>query len=70
MDVSKAVLDFLRNGIIPTSLNHTLIALVPKVNSPSSMHEFRLINLCNVLYKFISKFLANKMKKLLSKIIS
>lgn len=69
-NVSKAMLDFLNNGLMATGLNHTHISLVPKVNSPTSMHEFRPINLCNVLYKLISKVLANRMKGVLSKVIS
>ncbi|XP_040996130.1 uncharacterized protein LOC121242318 [Juglans microcarpa x Juglans regia] len=70
MEVTQAVLDFLKNGEMPTSLNHTIIALVPKVNSPSSMNEFRPISLCNVLYKLISEVLANRMKKVLVGVVS
>lgn len=36
-DVSKAVMEFLNSGIMPTGLNYTHIALVSKVNSPTSM---------------------------------
>ncbi|XP_042950231.1 uncharacterized protein LOC122282336 [Carya illinoinensis] len=69
-EVSTAVLSFLHSGIMPADLNHTLIALVPKVISPTSVHDFRPISLCNVLYKLISKVLPNRMKGVLSKVIS
>lgn len=39
-DVSQTVLDFLKSGKMPRDLNHTHIALIPKVNSTNSVHEF------------------------------
>lgn len=52
------------------NLNFTFIVLIPKVTNPLSVHEYRPINLCNVLYKIITKVLANKLKRVLLVIIS
>ena len=63
------VLSCLSTGIIPPSINRTFITLIPKVKSPSKVSEFRLISLCNIIYKLISKVVANRMKGLLPLII-
>ena len=39
-------------------INCTIIALVPKVPNPSSMHYSRPISCCNTIYKCISKIIA------------
>jgi len=46
-----------------------LIALIPKVNNPVTTYHFRLISLCNTVYKIISNILANRMRPILQKII-
>jgi hypothetical protein len=69
-DVIAAILDCLRSGRILKSLNTTNIALIPKVSKAESLAQFRPISLCNVVYKMISKVLANIMKSILLVIIS
>jgi len=55
---------------IPLDLNITNIALISKGSTQVSMKDWRPIALCNVLYKIISKVLANRLKKVLSQCIS
>ena len=47
------VLRILNTGIMPESLNHTNIILIPKKEKPKSLHDFGPISLCNVLYKLV-----------------
>lgn len=48
----------------------TNITLIPKGEVQTSIKDWRSIALCNVLYKVIAKFLANRLKRILDKCIS
>ncbi|KAL9427669.1 hypothetical protein AB3S75_029786 [Citrus x aurantiifolia] len=52
------------------SLNHTYIALLPKIEKPKKVTDFRPISLCNVVYRIIAKAIANRLKLILPQIIS
>ena len=69
-DVTNAVLSCLNSGKSLRVVNHTYVSLIPKNQSPTNATEFRPISLCNVVYKLISKVLANRLKKILPSIIS
>jgi hypothetical protein len=69
-EVCLAVLNSLNSGILPENLNMTHIVLISKKKNPTTVMDFRPISLCNVLYKLISKVLANRLKKILPIIIS
>ena len=69
-DVISAVLSFLKSGHLLRKLNYTHIVLIPKIPSPQRISDFRPISLCNVIYKIISKVLANRLQRVLPQIIS
>ena len=68
--MTEAVLSCLTSGVIPPSINQTFITLIPKVKSPSKVLEFHPISLCNIIYKLVSKVIANRLKGVLPLIIS
>jgi hypothetical protein len=69
-DVVRGVLSSLNSGKLVRSINHTNITLIPKVKNPERVSEYRPISLCNVLYKIISKVIANRLKVILPHMIS
>ncbi|GJX63888.1 reverse transcriptase [Tanacetum coccineum] len=68
--VSKAIQQFFDHGIMPQSLNKTLVVLLPKVPSPETIGQFRPVSLCNFVYRVISKVMANRLKPFMHCIIS
>ena len=69
-NVTTAVLDFLNGGTMPEAINQTTIVLILNVKNPQDIKQFRLISLCNVIYKLCSKVLANRLRGFLNDIIS
>ncbi|MCH87437.1 CNGC5-like protein [Trifolium medium] len=69
-DIFAVVQEWLERDYFPTSLNETNICLIPKCDKPTNMKDLRPISLCNVLYKMVSKLLANRLKSVLDKCIS
>jgi hypothetical protein len=69
-EVCSGILHILNYGQMPHALNLTHIALIPKIKNPESVANFRPISLCNVLYKLVSKVLANRLKIFLPFVIS
>ncbi|OMP11477.1 reverse transcriptase [Corchorus capsularis] len=68
-DVVRFELDFLNNGVDLPDVNHTNIVLIPKVDNPGTMRDYRPITLCNVIFKIVSKAIANRLKLVLPSVI-
>ena len=69
-DVCKAVRDFFTNGKLLQEINRTILALLPKVSTPTHVNDFRPISCCNVIYKCISKIITNRIKDGLDDVVS
>ncbi|KAJ9560946.1 hypothetical protein OSB04_006106 [Centaurea solstitialis] len=68
-DLQIAVHNFFYSGRLLKKINHTLLCFIPKVHNASRVTDFRPISCCNVLYKVISKVIAERMKPYLSQLI-
>ena len=68
-EVVEAVLYFFQNQDLSPAFNSTIVALVPKYNNPNTMKSLRPISCCTVIYKCITKIMANRIKKYLFCII-
>ncbi|WMV42054.1 hypothetical protein MTR67_035439 [Solanum verrucosum] len=69
-DITNAFYAFFCGANLPKWLNHTCIAMIPKVNSPQSFSDMRPISLCNVISKKSSKVLNSRLSKILPSLIS
>jgi hypothetical protein len=69
-DIMAISSDFHARGKFEKSLNSTFISLIPKVSGATKLKDFRPISLVSGIYKIIFKVLANRLRLVLSRIIS
>lgn len=55
---------------MPKSIYVSLLTLLPKVDNPHNLSEYRPISLVGSLYKILEKVLANRMNRVISKLVS
>ena len=62
--------DFHEKARFVRSPNSTFIVLVPKNGGAEDIKDFRPISMVNSLYKLIAKVLANRLKRIMSKLVN
>lgn len=67
--MSSLVAQAFTTGTFDPGIASTLIALIPKVDSPNNFREFRPISLCNAIYNLITKVMMNRLRIFLDHII-
>ena len=55
---------------VPSYLNKTHIAFIPKIQGPETLCNYRPISLCNIVYKIITRIIVNRLRPYLDKLIS
>lgn len=68
-EVMDAIKHFFKSGKLMTEVNATFISLIPKKIDAKGSNDYRPISLCNLLYKFITKIIANRLKKVVSSLV-
>jgi len=72
--VKKDILDVVENSrknrTVLKAFNTLFISLIPKQDDSMTLDRFKPIELCNVVYKIISKIIANRLKPLLPTLVS
>jgi len=59
-----------RSKTILKALNTSFLSLIPKQDRAQAANKYKPIALCNVVYKIISKVVANRLKPLLPSLVS
>ena len=60
---------FHRSSVFERSLNVSFLSLIPKKNNALNIKDFRPISLMGRVYKLLSKVLANRLRRVLDKLI-
>ncbi|CAN1824958.1 Putative ribonuclease H protein At1g65750 [Linum perenne] len=67
--VSASCRNWLAHNLFPDVVHNTNIVLLPKKQNPTSMSDLRPISLCDVRYRLVSKVLANRLRRIIPRII-
>jgi hypothetical protein len=67
--IYKLCLDFFDGAVDLQAVNNSFITLVPKVNNPTTVNDFRPISLINCVVKIITKLLGDRMQKVIISLV-
>ena len=59
-----------RDRKIPDYLIKTNIVLIPKIQGPETLGNYRPISLCNIVYKIVTKIIVGRIRPFLDQLIS
>jgi len=51
-------------------INNTFIALIPKIDSPQRLNDFKPISLVGSMYKILAQVLANRLRSMIGSVVS
>ncbi|KAL0290465.1 UNVERIFIED_CONTAM: hypothetical protein Sradi_7049700 [Sesamum radiatum] len=68
-EVCEAVKEFFVTGRLLKQINATTLTMIPKVQMPLQVSDYRPISCCNVIYKAITKVMVKRMQQILHLII-
>nr|GEZ97549.1 hypothetical protein [Tanacetum cinerariifolium] len=69
-DVVKVVRNVFDSFVMPTGANSSFITLIPKIPNPFHIKDFCPISLVGLQYQIIAKILANRLSKVIDKVVS
>ena len=69
-DFFRFLNEFHRKGKLTKGVNSTFIALIPKIDNPQSLNDFRPISMVGCLYKVLAKVLANRLRAVIGSVVS
>ncbi|RVW82341.1 Transposon TX1 uncharacterized 149 kDa protein [Vitis vinifera] len=69
-EIMEMFKEFHEHSSFVKSLNNTFLVLIPKKSGAENLGDFRPISLVGGLYKLLAKVLANRLKKVIGKVVS
>jgi len=70
VNVMRFISEFHRNGRLAKGINSTFIALIPKIDSPQRLNDFRPILLVGSMYKILARVLACRLRSVIGFVVS
>jgi hypothetical protein len=68
-DMYSLCQSFYNNDVCLNSINNSFITLIPKVQQPVTVNDYRPISLLNTSVKIITKILANRLQPVITKLV-